>query len=133
MSSRSPIAIGLLIVLFICINAPAKDFYVAVNGNDAADGTIDSPFATLNRAIEAVREYKQKNGWPDGGMTVWIRGGEYVIDSTIEFDDRDSGVKDAPLVCKAFGKEKVSFLGGVRFDYPVSQPHSCRYVTLRRV
>ena len=34
------------------------DFYVAPNGSDENDGSIDAPFATLERAAQAVREVK---------------------------------------------------------------------------
>ena len=37
----------------------AADFYVAPNGNDANPGTQAKPFATLERARDAIRELKQ--------------------------------------------------------------------------
>ena len=58
--------------------ASAGEFYVAPDGNDAAAGAIDSPFASLQRAQQAASP----------GDTVWIRGGQYTFSGT----DRDIGV-----------------------------------------
>ena len=38
----------------ICISA---DFYVAKNGNDTNPGNKDRPFATMERARDALREW----------------------------------------------------------------------------
>lgn len=45
------------------------DYYVATDGDDANPGTIDSPFATLQRAIDAAGP----------GDLVYVRGGTYAI------------------------------------------------------
>ena len=45
----------------------ARTLYIAPTGNDAADGTLERPWATLRRAQEAVQP----------GDTVYIRGGKY--------------------------------------------------------
>ncbi len=45
------------------------EFYVAPNGNDANEGTLAAPFASVQRVQEAVSP----------GDTVWIRGGTYRI------------------------------------------------------
>ncbi|MCX6873505.1 MAG: hypothetical protein NTW21_06815 [Verrucomicrobia bacterium] len=40
--------------------APAAEFHVAPNGNDANAGTAAQPFATLERARDAVRADNQR-------------------------------------------------------------------------
>lgn len=46
---------------------PAKTLYVAENGSDDNEGTIDSPYRTINEALD--------NAGP--GTTVYVRGGTY--------------------------------------------------------
>ena len=47
----------------------AANYFVAPNGNDANQGTIESPFATLNAAYTKVQP----------GDTVYFRGGTYML------------------------------------------------------
>ena len=66
--------------------ATATDFFVARNGNDAWGGTrpepaankTDGPFASLERARDAIRALK-KSGQLTHGATVHIRGGVYEL------------------------------------------------------
>ena len=58
--------------------AMATVFHVATAGVDTNTGTIEQPFATLERAREAIRELKKPSGGlPAGGATVYLRGGVY--------------------------------------------------------
>ncbi|MGA2660073.1 MAG: hypothetical protein ABSH34_21430, partial [Verrucomicrobiota bacterium] len=45
--------------LAMAVTLHASDFFVAPTGNDANPGTADRPFATLERARDAVRQLKQ--------------------------------------------------------------------------
>ena len=63
------------------------DLYVAACGDDASNGSILAPFATLARAQQAVRDLRE-----DGErrhLRVCVQAGEYRI-SSLEFDARDS-------------------------------------------
>ena len=51
-------------------------FYVSPDGSDSGNGSIDSPFRTLEAARDAVREC---NGNMTGDITVYLRGGDYRI------------------------------------------------------
>ena len=103
---------GLIFVFFLISNVFASDFYVAINGNDQNPGTKSKPFASLERARDAVRELKSKNGGISEPVTVWIRGGEYYLHRTFELEKEDSGSENVPIVYRAFPEEKVSFSGG---------------------
>jgi len=66
-----------LIIPFVLVSiALADTWYVAPNGSDNAAGTIDQPFATLQRAHDEVT----------AGDTVWIRGGRYYTETPAEND-----------------------------------------------
>lgn len=45
-------------------NAKVNAFYIAPDGNDQNDGSINSPFATLEAARDAVRKLKNGSGFP---------------------------------------------------------------------
>lgn len=99
--------------------APLR-FYVSTSGNDAwsgrqpdpaADGT-DGPFATLERARDAVRESKKAGPLPHGGIEVCLRGGVYPFSRTFDLTAADSGAQDAPVVWRPCRREKVCFSGG---------------------
>lgn len=93
-------------------------FYVAPNGNDAWSGGLDAPnpgatdgpFATLQRARDAVRQRKA-NATP---VTVLVRGGVYPQAKTLELGAQDAGSPAAPVVWRAFPNEKPVISGGRR-------------------
>ena len=58
-----------VIAMALLSSALAADFYVAPDGSDAAAGTLAAPFATVQRAQEAVAP----------GDTVYLRGGTYLV------------------------------------------------------
>jgi hypothetical protein len=60
---------GLLLLMQVAGWLCAAEFYVAPQGDDAAEGSIAAPFATLQRAQAAVAP----------GDTVFIRGGTYAM------------------------------------------------------
>ena len=53
--------------------APSADLYVSPKGNDAWNGTLEAPFASIARAQTALRELR-KSG-PNQARTVMLRGG----------------------------------------------------------
>ncbi len=91
-------------------------FFIAPNGNDSNTGTIDSPFATLEKARDAIRELKNKSGLPEKGVTVYLRAGEYVRNETFVLEEKDSGTANAPITYRAYMDEKVSINGAKRID-----------------
>jgi len=96
-------------------------FYVGPDGNDAWSGRLpepnatksDGPFATLERAREAVRTLRSRA--PEsrlrGGATVFVRGGTYEITRTFTLGPEDSGRPGAPIVYRAYKDEKPRLVG----------------------
>jgi len=132
--------------VLICGHLRAADLYVALSGNDANPGTVAEPFATLERARDEIRRMKTPGPLPTGGVTVWIRGGDYCRTNTLELSGEDSGSPDAPVVWRAYPGESPRLLGGrkltgfglitdsatlVRFA-PEARPH-IRQMELRAV
>lgn len=109
-----PIALaGLLILGTAPLSHAAAEFHVAPRGNDAHPGTARKPFASLTRARDAVRSLKGKSGAPREGITVYLHGGDYPFAAPAEFEARDSGTAQAPVVYRAFQGERPVFCGGV--------------------
>lgn len=91
-------------------------FYVAPNGSDSNDGSQNSPFATIEGAKNAIKSLKNSGGLPNGGITVYIRGGTYNVSKEILFTNEDSGTEQCPITYKAYENEKPVFSGGVTID-----------------
>ena len=87
--------------------------YVAPNGNDANDGSINSPLATLQGARDKIREIK-KTGYPEKGITVAFREGEYFWTDTVEFEAEDGGTVNGPIVFRSYPGEKAIFNAGIK-------------------
>lgn len=90
--------------------------YVSPTGSDANPGTLAQPFATLDKAQAAVRSLKTTSGLPDGGITVYLRGGVYTRSSTFALTSADSGAVGKPIVWTAYNNETVEITGGTRLD-----------------
>lgn len=87
------------------------DFYIASNGSDGNDGSVNAPFATFERAKQAVRELDKAG---KDSVTVAVCAGEYAVDQLI-FEAADGGSETCPVIYKAHGG-KVVLNGG--FNIP---------------
>lgn len=94
----------------------ASNFFVATNGSDDNNGSKEKPFLTIERARDAIRELKQSSGLPQGGITVYIREGQYRLTQTLTFTQEDSGTKEAPIRYRAYQDERVVLNGGISLD-----------------
>lgn len=80
----------------------AAEFYVSTTGNDGNPGSLTLPFATLEAARDAVRQINKDE--PD--ITVYLRGGTYILDETLEFDLNDSALPGGTIRYVAYENEK---------------------------
>ncbi|MBQ3900612.1 MAG: right-handed parallel beta-helix repeat-containing protein, partial [Clostridia bacterium] len=86
------------------------DFYVATDGDDNNPGTFDAPFATWNRAIEAVRGVEKTA--EKGQITVAFKAGRYTS-THVEFTAEDAGTPECPVIYCKYGDGDVTFDNGV--------------------
>lgn len=95
---------------------PGRVLHVAPTGDDAADGSRETPFRSLERARDAVRSLKQSASGelPKGGVKVAIGAGEYQWKRTLQLTDEDSGTAEAPVVYEGPPYGKAILRGGVR-------------------
>ncbi len=90
--------------------ARQANYYVAPNGNDANSGTVSLPFATLERARDAVRQQIAAGLTHD--VIVHIRGGLYLLDKAVIFGPEDSGTERFSVSYLASPCEKPVLSGG---------------------
>ena len=90
---------------------PSADFFVAPDGDDTNTGTIEQPFATLERARDAIRE---RLAVTDTTLTVMLRGGRYYLDKPVRFSAGDSPSGDARVVYREYPGETPTLIGGTR-------------------
>ncbi|MHC4122596.1 MAG: right-handed parallel beta-helix repeat-containing protein [Planctomycetota bacterium] len=104
-------SLAFLIIFFIVkTSLVGADFYVSPSGSDANLCSLDKPFATIQKAKEAVRQLKQNE--PNEKITVYVRGGVYKINEPITFEPQDSGTKDNPITYQAYSNEVPILYGG---------------------
>ena len=66
----------LLIFSLYITNIQGKNIFVSLQGNDKNNGNIETPFKSIARAIEEVKE----------NDTIFIREGEYQISKSLNFN-----------------------------------------------
>ena len=100
--------------------AANADFYVAPDGNDNWSGTLpspsgeDGPFATMNRARDAIRNTLEAE--PDRDRKVLIRGGTYPMRETVVFSPDDSPSEGNRVVYAAYPGEEPVFSSALPID-----------------
>jgi len=90
-------------------------FYVSTSGRDRNPGTKSEPFATLVRAQQAMRAWKQT---AEGPASVLVREGIYYLDKPLVFTPEDSGSEAAPVMYSAYPGERVTISGSRKLDSP---------------
>ncbi len=93
------------------------DFYVSPLGSDSWSGMLaeptadgnDGPFATLERARDAVRLLKKSKSTD---ILVHLRGGTYVLEETVVFGPEDAGAGDSTITYAAYPGEKPVISSG---------------------
>ena len=107
---KSFILFGLLWLLTLS-GYSQRTIYVSPTGSNAASGTESSPFKTLAKAQEKVRELKKSGS---EGITVILRGGIFSIDKTLVFGLEDGGNKDRLITWKAYPGETPVLSSGIK-------------------
>ncbi len=87
-----------------------KELFVSVDGDDTTgDGSIEKPFAT----IEKARDFIAESELPEGGVIVYFREGTYRISNTIAFNEENSGEEGKPITYASYQDEEVTFNGAM--------------------
>jgi len=116
----------LLLLIIGCSKPQISEnaIFVSKSGNDSWSGKLaepnkdntDGPFASIEKARMTIRSMKRESNLPDGGITVYIREGDYPISNTFTLNKEDSGTDQAPIVWQAYPGETVRFIAGKEID-----------------
>lgn len=100
-----------LVIASVGLAGPGSgaEWFVVPGGDDAGPGTEARPFATLERARDAVRKSGALGNEP---VTVWLGGGTHWRTRTFALGPEDSGTAKAPVTYRAVGDEEVRVVGG---------------------
>jgi hypothetical protein len=106
-------------VLFLSINALFADgkiqsnastlYYVSPSGNDNNHGTIDQPFATIQKARDVIRTLIPSMS---SDIYVYLRAGVYYQSQTLIFDERDAGANSYNIIYRNYSGEVPIISGG---------------------
>jgi len=99
----------LIVLSNAALFAAPSEYYIAPQGSDANPGTITQPFASLERARDAIRQSQTA-----GPKTVSLRQGTYYLPQTFILSAQDSGTADAPVTYRAYPGEEVIISGGMK-------------------
>ena len=89
-----------------------QSFFVATDGSDRNPGTQAQPFASLQRARDAIRELTGTGASPAGGVTVWVADGTYWLPESLTLKRGDGGTQESPIVYRAAHKGRAHLCGG---------------------
>ncbi len=90
------------------------ELYVSTEGKDTNDGTQDKPFATVQRAVEEVRNYNKNM---TGDVRVNIASGRYYITDPITFGVEDSASNGFSIVYEGAEDGSTIIDGGVPYTF----------------
>ena len=112
----------LIVFQFLCFISFAQNkiIFVSPSGNDHGQGTIDRPFATIDKAHKTIRAILQHE--KSVTVTVYFRGGEYAIKNSVVFDSLDAGTTAHPVTYCAYNNETVSLSGGIDIPTKYATP-----------
>ena len=106
---RSAVGFVLLGIAPFLVAAEPVEFHVATTGKDENPGTEAKPFATLERARNAIRESGLAGKTT---CTVWLHGGIYRRDRTFTLEEQDSGTREHPVIYGGAKGETARLIGG---------------------
>lgn len=90
----------------LSIRRQRAEIYLSPNGSDSNPGNGAKPFKTIARARAEIDRMKAAGTLPEGGMKIWLHGGEYTTDQPVQLGVNDSGVAGISLQWLAFPGEK---------------------------
>lgn len=108
-----------LSILSICLLAlsatlQAGEIWVSPKGDNANDGTRQSPKATLTSALRQAREWRRLGDERiKGGITILLESGMHSLYEPVFVRPEDSGTEDSPTIIRSAESGQAVLSGGV--------------------
>ena len=103
----------------------AGDIYVSPTGDDTADGTAQAPLGSVQQALRMAREWRRLNdSRAEGGITIYLHGGEYCLDEPLFIRPEDSGTPTSPTILKSVEGEQAHISGGITSELDIGDHFS---------
>ena len=109
---RIALTVGLLAAATLAPALASVTLHVAPKGADSNPGTASRPFATLERARDALRTLKRDGKLGSGPVTVAVRPGIYELAKPLELTSADSGTAKVPIVWRSSKPGGARLIGG---------------------
>jgi hypothetical protein len=114
MNRQFPFCLLIALGLLAATHARAADIWVAPTGSDRNAGTTGQPLATIAAALRQARDLRRlHDASVQGGVQIWVRGGQYRLYEPIFIRPEDAGTATSPTVIEAAPGEQPVFSGGV--------------------
>lgn len=78
------------------------------NGSDSGDGTLESPYKTIEYARDVIRTFNKEM---EADINVYLRGGNYEITEPIQFTKSDSGTNGYKVIWQNYQDEEPFIRG----------------------
>ncbi len=101
----------ILFLVLHSISSHSSDIYVSPEGRDANSGTLEAPFATIDRALDAAKELFRRS--LDKDCTIWLGQGVYRISKPIALQSVELQNNNASLTIAAIPGTKPVISGGL--------------------
>ncbi len=101
--------LSLLIFVSLPISAEEISIFVSPNGSDQNSGNQTAPLRNIEKARDMIRDIREES--KGRAIVVYLSGGIYRIENTVEFTSKDSGSGNAPVIYKAAKGEKPVITG----------------------
>ena len=88
----------------------SDEIYVSKNGAADGDGSFEKPYASIEEALNRAAECSRYR--TAGDVTIYLRGGTYYIDDTLEINSDDFNTENKSLTIQAYNGENVIISGG---------------------
>ncbi|MBC7588136.1 MAG: right-handed parallel beta-helix repeat-containing protein, partial [Chitinophagaceae bacterium] len=96
-----------IVSILLASSSFAQEFYVSPSGSDKNQGSLQKPFASLEKAKEAVKAINKGNRT----ITVYLREGIYYLPQAFKLNKEDGGTAANPIIYTAYKNEKVQLRG----------------------
>ena len=105
----------LSLLMPVAVYAAPVQLVVSTQGDDAANGSTETPLASLAGARDRLRVLRLADGLPDGAV-VTFASGTYAVQKAVVFIPEDSGTEEGPIIFQASPGAKVVISGGRRIE-----------------